>query len=312
MIMKPKYLSAALLGLSLGSGLAQNQKTLCDVVQAGNVTAARKLIADGASLESRNSKGWTPLIIATESTNTEMVKLLIEKGADVNAKSASTNGSTVLCFATHSDDPEFIDLFLQHRADINARSRNGVTALFSGVMSQKKRAVQFLISKGAKIDQLALRYDEVSADGEIMVSGSLLTPLMCAGRDGDQAMVELLLKSGASLEKRNNYGNNVLMEVAKRPQPQMLKFLIARGANVNAKASGGHTALIYAAGYWQTENVKLLLAAGADPNARWRISNDPDEPGHDATFNPSIWHNEEVVALIREAQRKSNQGASQP
>jgi ankyrin repeat protein len=300
--MKIRNLWVVLLGLGLNSGHAQNHQTLCDAVEVTDVPAVRKLLAEGASLEARNRKGWTPLIIATQATNTEMVKLLIEKGADVNARSSSEAGSLVLCFATQSDDPKFIELFLQHGARINDRSKNGVTPLYSAVMLKKERAAKFLIAKGARVNQLALLSD----------TGHLWTPLMNAACEGELHLTELLLGSGASLEKRNNRGDTVLMQVAKFPRPDMLKFLIARGANVNAKNSKGFTALIYAADSGETENVKVLLAAGADPNARWRASNDPDQPGYDATFYPGIHHDEEIVALIREAQKRSGQGAPTP
>ena len=286
--------------LSVGSGSAKDASALCEAVEAGDVATAQKLLAEGAGIESRNDKGWTPLIVAANATNAEMAKLLIEKGADVNAKSSSAIGSTVLCFATQSDDPKFIDLFLQHGATLNARSKNGATPLYAAVAKKKENATKFLISKGAKVDQLAFLNER----------GRLWTPLMSAAEDGDLHLTELLMASGASLEKRNNWGETVLMHVARLPESEMIRFLVKRGANVNAKTPDGHTALIYAANAGETENVRVLLAAGADPNARWSDSNYLDEPGHDATFYPGINHDEETVVLIREAQRKSNQDVS--
>jgi ankyrin repeat protein len=282
---------AALLPGWVGAGAPA---TLLEAVQADDVPAARQFISAGAGLEARDAKGWTPLIIALNGPHAEMARLLVEKGADVNAKSASAIGNTALCWAAQSNDPALIDLMLQHGADLNARSRNGMTALYVAVMLKKERAAEHLISKGARIDQLAYL-----SEGK-----HLFTPLMCAVSAGNVRMVDLLLKHGANLEKKNNLGRTALFFAVGREQSEMLKHLIARGASVKARGPRGETALILAVNYEDAESVKILLAAGADPFAEIRLTDDPEEKGKDGVWHATVKRNPEIAALVREAQQQ--------
>jgi len=300
--MKPRILSITLLALSLSSGIAQDQRTLISAVEAGNLMAAKKFVAEGANLEARNDKGWTPLIIAAAAGNTQIATLLLDRGADANARSTSETGSTALCFATQMGDTNFIDLFLQYGARINDRGGNGLTALGVAVIQKKMVEAKFLISRGAKVDAL----------GYLDKEGRLWTPLMQAVGQANIPFIELLLGSGASLEKRNNRGETVLMHAARYPRPEILTLLLKRGANVNAKTPEGHTALILAADGGSAENVKVLLAAGADPHAKWGGADDTGEHGHDATFYAKIYHFDEVVKLIQAAQEESKPKGAQP
>jgi ankyrin repeat protein len=264
-------------------------------VEAGNVATVGRLLAEGANPEARNPRGWTPLIIAANTGNVAIARLLIEKGANVNARTTSTNASTVLCFAAQKDDPDLLDVLVQHGAQINARGQNGLTALYVAVMRNNERSVKYLIAKGARLDQLAY----------MDARGHLYTALMVAAFNGNVRLTELLLNNGANLEKRNNFGNTALMEAALAPQPEQLKFMIEHGANVNARSPKGHTALTYAVESGRTENIKVLLAAGAVPHATIRFTGDPDEDGWDLVRLANLQGNPEAVQLILEAQKQT-------
>ena len=61
---------------------------LIDVASTGHVGIARRLLAAGAHVDSRNNNGYTPLIHAACQGDIAMVELLVEAGADVNAVNA--------------------------------------------------------------------------------------------------------------------------------------------------------------------------------------------------------------------------------
>jgi ankyrin repeat protein len=278
------------------------EETLIEAVDGGDLAVARTMLEQGAKADARNDRGWTPLMIAAMAGRVDMAKLLVEKGADVNARSTSKTGSTVLCFATESDNPELLALLVDHGADVNGRSRNLMSPLYNAATKQKKAAASYLISHGARLDEL----------GFLNEVGERFTPLMGAGLMGDREMAKLLLDHGANVEATNRLGDTALKLSAKKPYPDIVKLLIERGANVNAKGPNGHTALIYAAYNGHMENVKLLLAAGADPNA---TATDADRPGsapYDAVSVADQQRHPEAAALITEAQARSKPSPRNP
>ena len=82
------------------------------------------LRAAGAEM---NPRGWTPLIYAATGGHDDIVKFLLDHGADINA--ASPNGTTALMMAIHEHQPDTARLLIARGADIQHRNENGATAL---------------------------------------------------------------------------------------------------------------------------------------------------------------------------------------
>ncbi|HTR35204.1 MAG TPA: ankyrin repeat domain-containing protein [Bryobacteraceae bacterium] len=88
------------------------------------------------------------------------------------------------------------------------------------------------------------------------------------------AMLELLLKSGADVNAPGADGQTPLMVVARTGKVEAARLLIGHGANVNAKESyHGQTALMWAVDEGQPGMVKELIAHGAELNARSTVNN---------------------------------------
>lgn len=233
---------------------------------------------------------------AAKAGNVEMVRFLIEKGADVNAKSTSLTGGTVLSFAAEGTNLVVIGELLAHGAKVNAPGNNGATPLYFAAVNHLKTVAEALLSAGADLE----------ADGHTDARGLHYTALMAAACSGDLEMVELLLAKGAKIDRASNNGDTALMTTAKYEHPEILKLLIAKGANVNAAGPKGHTALIYATYNGRLENMKLLLAAGADPMATATDSDIPGAPRYDAATLARQQNHPEALALILDAQAKAN------
>ena len=71
--------------------------------------------------------GWTPLAYAATNGKTEVVRYLLDIGANPNA--LSPNGTTALMMAVRGGHAETVDLLLAKGADVNLRNQNGATAL---------------------------------------------------------------------------------------------------------------------------------------------------------------------------------------
>ena len=79
----------------------------------------------------------------------------------------------------------------------------------------------------------------------------------------DPCIVELLLKHGADVNVKDNYGRTALIQAAVYGYTKIAEFLIKHGVNVNVKDNNGDTALIYAIRRGHTETANLLRRYGA-------------------------------------------------
>ncbi len=116
--------------------------------QLGRFEIMRFLVEQGAKITATDQLGWTALHHAARTKHHSMIKYLIEKKLNINAK--STVGITPLMCAANSDI-ETISLLLQHHADINAQDNNGETTLIYALMYQNEEIAKFLIEEGADI-----------------------------------------------------------------------------------------------------------------------------------------------------------------
>lgn len=89
--------------------------------------------------------------------------------------------------------------------------------------------------------------------------------LRSAAKCGDRGVVEVLIKHGADVNAKSNYGFTALMEAAGRGHTEIVDALIKSGADVNAKDNDGWTALMEAA---NAKVAELLIKHGADVNAK--------------------------------------------
>lgn len=89
------------------------------------------------------------MICASENGYTEIVKLLVEKRANVNVKEKLW-GRAVLWWASYSGYTEIVKLLIEKRADINARDNDGVTALRVASELRRNKIVKLLEAAGAR------------------------------------------------------------------------------------------------------------------------------------------------------------------
>ena len=100
-----------------GSGLFQ-------AIRNGDVAFVKAHLTK-AEIEVRDGRGATPLMHAAAFGNLETLKLLLDAGADVNAR--NDFDATALLWAAR--DPEKARLLIEHGADVNAQSKQGRTPL---------------------------------------------------------------------------------------------------------------------------------------------------------------------------------------
>jgi uncharacterized protein len=117
------------------------------------------LLQSGAEVNGTDRRGFTVLRRAVQTNHVEVVRVLLEAGADVE-KPDDEDGLTPLMEAANFNHPDVARVLLEHGADVNARSGNGATALMYGVSGlcgdfetpSPEDVVAVLLEKGADVN----------------------------------------------------------------------------------------------------------------------------------------------------------------
>lgn len=96
--------------------------------QEGDLARAQELVREGTPLNDFDDIGYTPLHHAVENEHFAIAQLLLEAGADINAREGETNSDTAVALAAESGSLEMVNLLLKHRADPSIAGWMGLTA----------------------------------------------------------------------------------------------------------------------------------------------------------------------------------------
>ncbi len=120
---------------------------LMEAASKGEINTVKKLQSEGTNIDERDKNGATALMHAIWSRKPEVVKHLIETGADINAKD---NYGTPLIYAVDYKEHELIKILLKKGANIEATDYQGETALIHAIYSVTDfEAAKILIKNGA-------------------------------------------------------------------------------------------------------------------------------------------------------------------
>jgi ankyrin repeat protein len=136
-------------GAPVDARQADGQSPLHMACQAGNSELARFLIDSGANVNLRSQNGMTPLMCAAVSVDPSTTSLLLDRGADIGGPS----GLTALHIAAGNGNIPVATILLQHGAQINARDAAGYTPLIAAVKGRHEGMVHLLMKNGADVTQ---------------------------------------------------------------------------------------------------------------------------------------------------------------
>jgi len=126
-------------------------KTLSVSMKSDDIEKIRELTKNGADVNVRNEYNATPLIKASGEGYAEIVKLLLEAKADVNA-ATNADASTPLYIASGNGHTEVVKLLLEAKANINAVTTNGLTPLYIASFQGHTEVVKLLIEAKANVN----------------------------------------------------------------------------------------------------------------------------------------------------------------
>jgi len=217
------------------SWLLSNDHKAEKAIVRGDVEAVKYYLSKGVNVNFSNRGGATALQIAIRHRRIEILRILLDKGADVDKVGWPEFTPLVylltIAVAPPSGDKDWNDfaaakLLLEHGANPNAATN----------WQQK-------------------------------------TCLLMAAQRGDVKMFDLLLAYGADINGRDVWtpgrtGNTAMHYAVWMGDAKLTSFLLDKGADINVRGVHNATPLHYAMEAHQEEMVKLLLSKGADPNAR--------------------------------------------
>ncbi|KAH8727306.1 ankyrin repeat-containing domain protein [Phaeosphaeriaceae sp. PMI808] len=181
----------------------------------------------------------------------QIVKLLLDSGADVNAQGGYYGNA--LQAASTEGHKQIATLLLDRGADVNIQSGEYGNALQMASARGHGQVAKLLLDRGADVHALGGYYGNA---------------LQAALTEGHEQIVELLLDRGADANAHDGYYGNALHAASARGHEQIVKLLLDRGADVNALGGYYGNALQAASARGHGQIAKLLLDRGADVNAQ--------------------------------------------
>ena len=294
----------------------EKEKTLLDIMKEKKWEEAKKLILEGweVNVEEKSEREiLTPLVIASEEGQKDIVELLIENGAEVEKES----GYEALVKAIQKGNDNIVNILLENNAPVEfngmmqpfftsldtenlemaeiilekvkdkKRYING--CLYFYAMDANIKAVEFLIKHGADVNEkyehqlTSLHYaayyipDDFWDNHYNYDEGKINEEYMNKIEEDYIRIINTLVNAGAEIDAREKeWGFTPLMYAAKNGYIQRAEALIELGADVNAKSPvGGTTALNIAAMNCSVSFNKMLIEYGADVNAKTDYNRTP-------------------------------------
>lgn len=234
------------------------------VAAAGGHAAVVKLLVEaGADVNARDSSGKVPLMLMAEEGHAEAMEALLAAGRDVVVDLRDSNHTllSALHLAAAAGHAACIRLLLSAGADATARDHQARTALHAAALQAKDEAVAAL-----------LHSEPVGNVNDVDALGCTAIRLASSGQNdaARASVVRQLLTAGADPALAPGRGKTALSAAAESGNDLVVTALLACGerAALEAKDRTGYTALARAVCAGHVSTVRLLLAAGADASAR--------------------------------------------
>uniref|UniRef100_A0AAR2L229 Ankyrin repeat domain 6 n=1 Tax=Pygocentrus nattereri TaxID=42514 RepID=A0AAR2L229_PYGNA len=218
--------------------------------------------------------GRTPLHLAAYKGHTEVARILLKAGCDLDIQDdVSANSSiTVLFLCIYSVESVLIRV-----------SKDGNTALHEVAWHGFSQSVKLLVKAGANI---------------LAKNKAGNTALHLACQNGHTQSCKVLLLGGARPDSRNNVGDTCLHVSARYNHVCVIRILLGAFCSVSERNQAGDTALHVAAVLNHKKTARLLLEAGTDINIR-------NNAGQTALDQAREHNNPEVALLLTKAPQES-------
>lgn len=155
-----------------------------------------------------NNSRCKPITFASENGNIEMIKLLLNAGADINGKTGGS-GDTPLIIAIMKKNAELTRFLIENGADINLANNFGATPFWGACAMGDEFAVDLMLkTKKTDINYPGRFPNPLNGPKEIVTN---ITPLMIAIKHNHHKIVSALIESGANINAKDSMGRTAMM-----------------------------------------------------------------------------------------------------
>lgn len=214
-------------------------------------------------MEQLDNSGISAVHWAARNGHCEMLKVMLEKGADPNITEdePAEAGNTPLHEAATWGHPDIIKLLEASGADSSIYNVNGELPAHYAVMKK---------SFGGDLEEkqrVAMLKELTHLDGPRSDGKTPLMLLMLLGINAVQTLLPIFLEKGVNINATDNVGNTALIFHTKNQcYKEIVKELVRAGADINMADNEGNTALHYVLKYNGPEVARFLIKKGADYN----------------------------------------------
>ncbi|XP_071323037.1 ankyrin-1 isoform X4 [Trachinotus anak] len=247
----------------------------------GHVKMVLELLHAGIELEATTKKGNTALHIAALAGQEKVVAELVNYGANVNAQSHQ-KGFSPLYMAAQENHLEVVKFLLENGANQSLPTEDGFTPLAVALQQGHENVVALLINYGTKGKvrlpalHIAARNDDTRTAAVLLqndpnpdvLSKTGFTPLHIAAHYENMSVAQLLLNRGANVNFTPKNGITPLHIASRRGNVMMVRLLLDRGAQIDAKTKDELTPLHCAARNGHVRIIEILLEHGAPIQAK--------------------------------------------
>ena len=229
----PDGVPAAIYNENFPSGINMNaEAAILEAARDGDVPAVKRLLSDDPGLARATGDSLkTPLHWAAEHDHNDIARMLLDAGADLEAKTSW--GATPLDWAATMGSTKVANLLLSR----GAQGMNLVAAASLG----KLDLVREFLDSGAPLASLAGRPAPADPDNHWVadsarMQGDVISHVFyCACRNGHTAVAKLLLERGAHVDAKGVFGGTGLHWAAINGHKDTVAFLVAQGADLTIR-----------------------------------------------------------------------------
>lgn len=200
---------------------------LNDAINQQNLQQVKSAVKKNpASLNSKLIRGVTPLHLAVQAGNLDIIQYLVSNGADVNA--FNFEGDTPLHNAASNSSSKTVEYLISQGADVTRINKMGDTPLHMAAYTLSLKTIQLLIEHGADVNA---------------TNKQIETPFSIAVHKGNEDIITYLIKHGADVTIQDNRGMTPLHYATYENNPNLILLLLDNNADISATNIAGKTPL---------------------------------------------------------------------